>query len=321
MIRRLLVSLAVLGLAAIPPAGRAQNLIEVNYALLAPSASEWPLYLAEKEGFFRQEGLKVTIVSAGSPPGVVNQLASNAVQLGDNGTDSYNAAIARGLPIKIVAPQFRVNPYALIVGPSIKTFGDIKGKSIVVGTKQDVTALALAAMLQKHGMKIGDVTMIVGGNSGARYAAVSSGHVDGAMLSQPFDILAESKGMRSLESAYDVLPDWSFTTIAVNTKWAAANRPTVVKVLRAMRKAIEWGYTHREQAVADLIEWTHVDRTVAEKSYDADWVRWKAWDPKMQLSPSGLRNVAQAQVQFGALTAVPALQTVYDPSFVAEALR
>jgi NitT/TauT family transport system substrate-binding protein len=320
--RRLLAAIALLVLALAPAGGRAQGApIEVNYGLLAPSASEWPVYLAEHEGFFRREGLQVTIVSAGSPPNVVNQLASNAVNVADNGTDSYNAAIARGLPIKMIAPLFKVNPYALVVTPGIKSWGDLKGKAIVVGTKQDVTAMTLGAMLAKHGMKLGDVTMVVGGNSSARFAALESGHVEGAMLSQPFDILAESKGMHLLASSYDVLPEWAFTAMAVNENWAVANRATVVKVLRAMRQAIAFGYAHRDAAIADLVAWTHVDRAVAERAYDTDFVRWHAYDPNLQLSQSGLRTVAQAQVQFGALAAAPSWNAVYDPTFVAEALR
>ena len=83
-------------------AGAQSAPIEVDYGILSPSAAGWPLILAESQGFYRDEGLKVSIVNNGSAPGVTNALATGATQMADNGTDSYIVAIGHGLPSGIL---------------------------------------------------------------------------------------------------------------------------------------------------------------------------------------------------------------------------
>lgn len=309
---------ASLGLAA--PL-RAQNLIEVDYGILSPSAAGWPLILAQTQGFYRAEGLSVTIVNSGSAPGVTNALATGALQMADNGTDSYIVAIAHGLPIKMVAPQCAINPYSLLVAPSVTSWSDLKGKAVTLGTKQDVTAIVFAGMAAKQKLKLDDFSIVTAGASSARYAALMSGNVAGAVLSQPFDLLAQSKGMRVLATAHDAFRDWALACTAVNLSWAAANRATVVKVLRAERRAIQFGYSERSASVAALIGATHVDPPIAEAAWDLLFGRWKAFDPNLRVSARMLQTIGQSQIEFGILTAMPAVKDLYDGSYVAEALR
>ena len=295
--------------------------IEVNYGILSPSASGWPLIIAESQGFYRDEGLKVTIVNSGSAPGVTNALATGALQMADNGTDSYIVAIGRGLPIKMIAPQCAINPYSLVVSPNITSWADLKGKSVVLGTKQDVTAIVFSAMAAAQKLKLDDFSIVLAGASSARYAALTSGNVAGALLSQPFDLLAQSKGMRVLATAHEAFKEWALACTAVNTNWATGNRDTVLKVLRAERRAIRFGYANRGSSIAALIEATHVDAAIAGSAYDLLFGRWKAFDPNLRVSAVMLQAIGKSQIDMGIMTAMPPIASLYDPSFVREALK
>lgn len=295
--------------------------VEISYGILNPSASGWPLMIAEAQGFYKDEGLKVTIVNSGSQPAVTNALATGALQMADNGTDGYIVAIAHGLAIKMIAPQMAVNPYSLVVGPAIRTWNDLKGKPVILGTKQDVTAIVFAGMAAKQKLKLDDFSIVVGGSSSARYAALASGNVGAAMLSQPFDLEAQSKGMHVLATAYDTYRDWALACTAVNLAWAANNRATVVKVLRAERRAIRFGYANKAAAVATLIDQTHADPAIANATWDLLFTKWHAFDPDLKVSAKMLQTVAQAQVDFAILSSAPSVADLYDGSFAAEALR
>ena len=320
--RRLIMLLLAFSLALVPATLRAQPApTEITLGILAPSAAEWPLFVAESQGFFKSEGLKVTLVRGGSPPNVINAIATNAVNIAENGTDSIIAAIGRGLPLKLVAPFFTTNPYTLVTVPSVKTWEQLKGKSVILGTKQDVTAIALENMAAAHKMTLNDFSIIVGGNTPARFAALEGGNVQGAMLTQPYDLIAESKGANNLGTASDVIKDWNFTAFVVNPSWANANRPTVVRFLRAIRKAIQYGYTHKTETVAALVDVTHADAAITAKAYDIDWTKWKAFDRNLKLSQKAVENVASYQVKFGAIKTMPAFSDLYDPSFAAEAVK
>jgi NitT/TauT family transport system substrate-binding protein len=312
---------AMVSFAAPRPAGAQTPLTEVTFGILTPTAAEWPLYLAEAQGFYKDEGISVTIVQGASPPNVINMVSTNAVNMADNGCDSEFVAIAHGLPIKIVAPMFTVNPYSLVVLPSIKTWADLKGKSVMLGTKQDVTAIALSSLAAAHNLKLDDFSIVIGGNSTARYAGLASGNVQGAMLAQPFDLLAESKGNTILATASDSIKDWVFTCVVTNSDWAAKNRPLVLKFLRALRKGIQYGFAHKDAAVAALVTATHTDAAIAARAWDIDFGKWKAFDPNLKLSMSAVQTVGKYQVGFGIIPALPPIRDLYDPSFAAEALR
>jgi ABC-type nitrate/sulfonate/bicarbonate transport system substrate-binding protein len=313
---------ALLALVLSGPVVAQPALTEVLMGNLSPSASEWPIYIADEQGFFKEQGLKVTIIAGGGPTNVINALASGGTQVADDGTDSYIAAVAHGLPIKMVMPQFQTMPYQLVVQPTITSWAQLKGKNIDLGTKKDVTAIAFYKMAEDHGLKDTDFSLIVGGNSGARYEALLGNRVEGSMLSQPFDLLANSKGKKTLASGSDYFRDnWMFTAMAVNTNWAAKNRPIVVKMIKAFRKAIAFGYTHKAQTVTALVNAARVDRAIAEQAYDLDFGKWKAFDRQQRVNFPAVRNIANILVADNDISTVPTMDQLFDMSYVAEAAK
>lgn len=315
----LLASLA--SFAAARPAIAQNGLTELTFALVAPGTAGWPLILAESQGFYKDEGIAVTMIVGGTPPNVVSQVATGAVNLGANGCDSEIVAIAHQLPIKIIAPMFSVNPYSLVVAPSIKTWADLKGKSVMLATKQDVTAIAFSAMAAAHNLKLDDFSIVISGNSTERIAGLNSGNVQGAMLNEPYDLAAEAAGDRILGSAVDTTKDWAFACIFANTGWAEKNRSLVVKFLRAVHRGMQYGYAHKAASVAALVASAHIDPAIAARAWDIDFGKWKAYDPNLKLSPSGIAAVGKYQVGFGIIPALPPMADLYDPSFAAEALK
>jgi ABC-type nitrate/sulfonate/bicarbonate transport system substrate-binding protein len=295
--------------------------VEVSYGILNYTAAEWPLMLAQTQGFFKKEGLNITVVSAGSPPNVINALATNGVNIAEDGTDSYIAAVAHHLPIKMIAPVLAVDPYSLMVAPSITSIEQLKGKTIMLGTKQDVTAITFGAMLAPLHLTLNDFSVVTAGSTTARWAALQSGNAQGAMLLQPFDLEALAKGFHSLGSGKQVLNDWVFTTIAVNNGWAATHRAAIVGTLRALREGIQYGATHKAEAIATLISYTHSSPEIAAKTYDQDFNQWKAFRPDLNVTPEQLATIAKYQIQFGVITAAPSFADLYDGSYAEEARK
>ena len=315
---------ALLGLAAggaVAPA-RAQAPpapMAVSYGILNYTAAEWPLILAQDEGFFKKEGIAVSVVSLSSPPNVINALASGAVNVGEDGTDSIIAAVSRNLPLKIVAPIFAADPYSLIVSPSITSIDQLKGKTVMLGTKQDVTAITFAAMLKPHHLTLDDFSIVVAGSTPARYQALLSGNAQGSMLLQPFDLLAESQGYHVLESSgHDTLKNWLFTTLAVNTSWAAANKPAVTAMIKALREGVQYGAAHKADAIKTLIAYTKTTPEIAEKTYNLYFGQWKVFDDPA-VTAAQLDDIAKQQMAFGVITKEPTFAELYDGQYAAAA--
>lgn len=313
-------ALTALALAALPSLGRTQNaaLTEVNYATGTPSAGDWLTYIAERQGFFQAEGLHVNVFYAGSPVSVSQEVATNAANLGNNGVDSWIVAVAHQLPVKLIGSMFAVNTFDLVVTSNIKTWDDLKGKTVMLGTKQDVTAIVLSQLAAPHGLRLDDFSIAIGGNSTARYAALVSGNAQGAILTQPFDTLAESKGMRILATAVDSMKLWTSSGIGVNAAWAASHRDVVVKYMRALHRAIDYGYAHKAETIADLLAVVKVDPAIASRSYDDNFKRWHVFDPEQKFTEASFQYMSRLQVSMGIMTSAPAYADVYDGSFVRE---
>lgn len=314
--RRIGLAALVAALAAASAAQAQAPLPNVEYGTLNYTAAEWPLMIAIKEGFFTKEGVDLSVATLGAPQNVISALASDAVNIGDDGTDSCIAAVAHHLPIKIVAGGFAVDPYSLIVPDSITSLDQLKGKTIMLGTKEDVTAITFGAMLKPANLTVDDFSIAIAGSTPARYQALLSGNAQGSILLQPFDLLAESQGYHALATGQQVLSNWLFATIAVNESWAAQNRPAVLAVLRALRDGVRYGATHKADAVAILISYTHADPAIASKSYDLDFAQWKAFRTDFAVTPSQIDAIARQQIAFGVITEEPPFADIYDGSFV-----
>jgi NitT/TauT family transport system substrate-binding protein len=317
-----LVALFACAASALAVPAAAQNApTELSVAIVSPTAVELDLFIADKEGFFRDEGLHVTLITGGSPASVINLVASGNVGIAAGSTDSVMGAIAHGLPLKFIAPGFQTNPYTLVTVPSITDWPQLKGKTVLIGPKLDVTGISLTRMADAHKMTMDDFNVIVSTSTTARFAALMSGNVQAAMLNQPFDILAQAKGMHLLAAAHDYIKDWLFEGFVVNTNWLPGNRSTAVHFLRAIRKAIQYGYAHPDEAVSILTAATNIDPEVGKKAYDLNWRQWHAFDPNLRFDVAGIRAVAQGAVGSGILQSMPDVSMFYDTSVIAEAIR
>jgi len=298
------------------------SLTEIVFGTLGPTSSNWSLYLAEQQGYFRQEGLRITTVITSNPVNTLNQLATGGLNIASDGTDTVIAGVARKLPVKVVSTFMVGNPYAMVVTSGINSWNDLKGKKVGVGTKEDVTGMLMDAMARAHHFDMNrDFDLIVIGNTGARYQALTTGNIQGGFLGQPYDFLAESKGMHVLGRATEYFKDWMYTSVVVNTNWAATHRADVVKFIRALRKGTNYGYDHPQEAVQALVAASKVDVDAAQKAYALDFQAQKVFSRTGIVPEKGVRAVMDAMLHIGSITAAPPISDVVDNSYAQEAQR
>lgn len=326
MTRLLRIAFACALLAALGTRASAQSsdasLTEIVFGTLGPTSSNWSLYLADQQGYFRQEGLRLTTIITSNPVNTLNQLATGSLDIASDGTDTVVAGVVHKLPVKVVSTFMVGNPYALVVTSGINGWADLKGKNVGVGTKEDVTGMLMDAMAHAHKYDMNrDFNLVVIGNTGARYQALTTGNIQGGFLGQPYDFLAEAKGMHVLGRASDYFKDWMYTSVVVNAPWAAAHRDLVVKFIRALRKGTVYGYEHPQDAIAALVAATKVDPDSAQKAYALDFQTQKVFSRTGIVPEKGVRAVMDAMLRIGSITAAPPISDVVDNSFAQEAQR
>jgi NitT/TauT family transport system substrate-binding protein len=309
----------------VPAATPAQTrLVDVSLAINAPGSGNWPVYIADQQGFFRAQGLNVSIVTSGSNVNTVNMVATGATNLALDGSDIEIEAAARKLPLKIIAPEFGPNPYNLVVTAAIGTWNDLKGKRIVLGSPQDISSLTFETMAEAQHLTRADFDVSASPSSSSRYAALLSGNVEATVLSQPFDILAQEHGLHVLQPASGIIKNWADTCFAINTQWAAtpANRDAAARFVRALRSAVQYGYANENGAIATLIKATNIAQSTAVKSYEVDFRQKQVFtiNDKINLA-AGLAAMAAIAVSGGAIQAQPTIDEYFDATYMQASQR
>jgi ABC-type nitrate/sulfonate/bicarbonate transport system substrate-binding protein len=105
------------------------------------------------------------------------------------------------------------------------------------------------------------------------------------------------------------VPDWQFVSVNVNREWAAANRGTLVRFLRAIQRGTDWLYANRPGASAIAARELPAPMSHAQRAWDF-FTGSNALTRDSSVNMTGLANVIATLVEAGLLP--PA--TPKDPS-------
>ncbi len=213
--RRLIATCAVacltLGALGSATSTEAQSLDVVNVAVGPGSLTFTPIYLADRLGYFKAEGLDVHFVTIDSAALEVAPLGVGQIDVGGGAISAglYNA-VARGIDVRIVADlgsdpkgygfdQLVVRK-ALVTSGAYKSVKDLKGKTFgITGPGISTTAL-VNALLQTAGLSIADVKIVVMPVSD-QIAALKTGAIDASVMPEPGPTEAETAGVLSESGA------------------------------------------------------------------------------------------------------------------------
>ena len=177
--------LAAAGLAALPLAGRAQALEKPKLTLAVGGKNllyYLPLTVAEQLGYFKAEGLDLTIADFAGGSQALRALVGGSADVVSGAFEHTLNMQTKGQRLRAFVLQGRapqivlgINPKTL---PGFKSVADLKGKKIGVTAPGSSTNVMANFVLAKAGLKPSDVSIVgVGAGAGA-VAALRSGQVD-----------------------------------------------------------------------------------------------------------------------------------------------
>ena len=171
----------------------------VNVAVSARSLAQVAHYVADQKGYYRDEGLEVRLILMNTPVAAQAVIAGNVEFTGVSG--GVLPAAVGGAPLRFVFSAFYRPMFWLYARPEIGTLAALKGKKVAVSGLGSGPATLLLEHLKKHGLDGGrDLTILSLGLTPTRFAALSNGSVDAAILIPPFTFAAAEGGFRELVS-------------------------------------------------------------------------------------------------------------------------
>jgi ABC-type nitrate/sulfonate/bicarbonate transport system substrate-binding protein len=284
-----------------------------------------PLLAAQGQGFFAKRGLNVDVRIAPDSDELREGLAHGRYQIVHAGVDNA-VAMAEVAKIDIAIVMGGDNGFnRLIVQPEIKTYADLRGKTVIVDAPDTAFAFLMYEMLRKNGLNKGDYEVRPVGASFRRLdAMLKDKSAAAAMLNMPFTLRAAAAGLGDLGSAVEALGPYQGTGAFVLRQWAAGNSDVLMRYMQAYIEGLRWGVDPKNRADATKL---YIDalklneamatRTLAIASHPTDGLTRDA-----RLDPDGFKNVLslRANVMKQWAGSAPAPEKYLDASYYTKAL-
>ncbi|MFW0758736.1 ABC transporter substrate-binding protein [Pseudomonas sp. H11T01] len=242
MIKRTLLALslsvAALASSTFAMAGEEKPL-RVGYVFAMANA---PALIADKQGYYREQGLNVDLKALGDGPVIQQALAAGELDVAYVGTPPVYQWFSRGLQSRILA-KVNYGQAAVIVDAKspIATLDELKGKKLAgvkKGSGMDVL-LRGYVLKEKAGLNPDKDLDIIDMPPGNMNAALERGIVDAAFSWEPFVSQSLLRGSsRILLDVNQALPNYPWYVVIALPKTLQERPDDVVKLLRAHRKAI-----------------------------------------------------------------------------------
>ena len=198
MLNRRIFTTLLAGVAAFAPMGMAwaQDLTKVTFVQPSPSAiNSFNVFVAIGEGYFKDEGLDVTVEAINGSGAVLQALSSGQAQFGRPGPGPVLAARGRDVDVVFIYNFSARSNFGVVVpnDSPVKGPTDLKGKVVGTGTADGAEVGFARNVMSGSGMKDGaDYTFLTVGDGGPATAAFSSGEIhaysastaDAAILNQ-----------------------------------------------------------------------------------------------------------------------------------------
>ncbi|MEV0617902.1 ABC transporter substrate-binding protein [Nonomuraea sp. NPDC050404] len=275
---------------------------------VVPVASSASLFIAEKRGFFKEEGLTVKTEIIQAPTAVMPKILNGSMDVFLGSYVSFMTINDSGAAkLKLFqhtmggAPGF----CAVVVNKDspIRTVADLKGRTVAVNVLKTLGHTVVNAHLREAGLKVDDVKFVAVPFAD-QLGALASGKVDAAWLAEPFLSAARKDGARQIvdtiggPTAGVPIDGWGVTE-----QWLAKNPKTAAALHRALAKGQEIAGADRKAIDEVVPTYTQIPADVAAAMRVGDFT--------MEADRPSVQRLADLMHGFGFLKARPDVNQLF----------
>ena len=328
--------LAAAGLYGLSAKAQSDNTVKVASAGIA---SDIGFFLALDKGYFRAEGLNVELTQMANSPQMIGPLGMGQLDVGAGTVAAglYNA-VSQNIAIRAVADKGSMRKgYGfsgllvrkdLVDSGRFKTYKDLKGMKLAVGTFGSANASAMNEALKKGGLTWSDAGSIVQLTFPQHLVAFQNKGIDASMTNEPTSTSAVAGGFAvRIAGNDDIYPEQQTAVVLFSEIFGRTKPALAVKFMRAYIKAVrEYNDAlkdgriagpNAEEIISTLTKHTFIKDPKIHRS-----ITPAAIDPDGKMSLAGLRNdlayfKEQKLIQDPGIT----VERVIDTSFIEQAVK
>src|SRR5213594_4329160 len=225
--------------------------------------------IAQRKGFFSREGINLAMVPIeGGANNMMAALDKGTVEITRTATPYLIQAVLKGSEGVAIASETLTPIYSLIAKPDIKSFADLKGKTVGLSLAVDTISISTRKLMAMNSIREGDfkVKELVG--TPARADCLRKGECDAVPLGQPEDFLLMQQGYRRLGVSTDAMANFQFVVSAVRRSWGEKNKGALVGYVRALASAYRFmrDPAHRDEVVRIVVDTTGSSEEIARQT-------------------------------------------------------
>ncbi len=301
------------------------------------ASSDVGFFIAEKKGYFKQEGITVSFVAFDSAAKMVAPLGVGQLDVGGGSPSAglYNAA-ARGVDIKIVAdkgstpPGYGFQPLLvrkdLVDSGRYKSLKDLKGMKIAGSAPGSASTSTLNEALKKGGLKYADVERVFMGFP-QHVMALQNKAVDAALTTEPSATRAIQSGAAVRVMGDDVIyPNHQLAVVLYSGSFIKSSPDTAKRFMRAYLRGVR-DYNdalkdgriagpNADEIISILTEYTAIKDASIFRAINA-----QGTNPNGGVHEPSLRNDLQFFIDEGLIHGKVTLEQALDHSFVESAVK
>jgi NitT/TauT family transport system substrate-binding protein len=242
--------------------------LRVPYVSLSPTAG--PLWIAYEAGLFKRNNVNTELLYIPGGSTIIQAIISGDVKIANMAPPSAIGAWAKGFDLVLIASGVDQLLETVVTGPAIKSPADLRNKKIGVSRYGSLTDMALREALRQFKLNPDkDVTILQTGGEATRFAALTTGAIDGAMLSGDKLVQAEKLGYHVTIDLSKLPIYYPVNGVIASKKFLAGNRDVAKGFLRSWVEAIKVFKTDKEFSIKVLAKYLKIqDREILEKSYE-----------------------------------------------------
>jgi NitT/TauT family transport system substrate-binding protein len=292
-----------------------------------------PLTVAERKGYFKDEGLEVEIPDFAGGARALQALVGGSADMVSGAYEHTINMAAKKQPIKAVVLQAKYSSIALVMSKekAAKYRGgkDLKGMKIGVTAPGSSTNMFVNNLLAKDGLKPTDVSIVGVGTGAGAVAAMEKGELDAMSNLDPvltqlestgkFVAVADSRTEKGMKDIYG--GEYHASVIYITDEFIRKNPNTVQAVVNAMVRADKWIAKATPQEIVDLMpaEYKAGNPSLYKEGLLKNMI---GYSENGELSMKAAENVYKVLKQFEPSVMAAGkidLQTTFDNSFVKKA--
>ena len=304
---------------------QAQGIIKIKMAQPGHDNYGIPIYLADKLGYFKDEGLEVEFVNFKSSPLSVAAMLAGEVQFTLTSYDQALKMYEKGRILKNLLTTTEKHPWAIISRPEINTVDELKGKTISAKMPGSGPRAFVSTILIRYGLNpekdvkfaaLPGPAIIPSYENGAIDATFGSGNLKAELLARGAKVLVD---MNNPEQHREILgtDTYPLKVVMATAEYIKKNPKIVQHFINAVVKAMKWEQIQDSATIAEAVAPYLLGPQNEEIIED---IR-QAFSHDGIISSAGHESIEKITIDVGLIEKPIDMNEVVDQSFLSVALK